>query len=68
MICLDAMVPIKQLGEDSSGGQEKVFGTRYSLRLRNMLTQSENSTWKSLQSIVLSSIQKRWQVRKVQRP
>lgn len=51
MICLDAMGHIKPLGEDSNGGQEKVFGTGCLPQLRSVLTQSVNSTWKSWQSI-----------------
>ncbi len=47
MICPDIMDGIRPLGEGSSGGQEKMFGARYLLMPRSMLTQSASSTLKS---------------------
>jgi hypothetical protein len=45
MICLDAMAYIKPLGAGSSGGQEKVFGTKFLKLLKSMLTHFENGAW-----------------------
>jgi hypothetical protein len=42
MICLDDTEHIKPLGAGSSGGQEKVFGTKFLKLLKSMLTQLEN--------------------------
>jgi hypothetical protein len=42
MICLDATAYIRPLGAGSSGGQEKVFGTKFLKLLKSMLTQLEN--------------------------
>jgi hypothetical protein len=43
MMCIDVTVRAKPLGEGSNAVQEKVFGARYSMQLRNMLMLSANS-------------------------